>query len=218
MTHADVVARLTERLAEPLPGFAAHVTMAPFAAPPDASVLSVEGKPEARRAATLVLVYPGAEGEARFVLTVRQAGLRDHSGQISLPGGRLDAGETPEDAARREAWEEVGVPPDAPRVLGRLSPIYIPPSGFAVWPVCASVDRAPSFRPHDAEVAALLDVAVADLLDPATRRTRRMTLRGTAFDVPVFALGGHDVWGATAMMLAEFVALAGRTDGREPPA
>ncbi len=204
MTHAAVVAHLTARLAEPLPGFAAHATMAPFPSAPDASVLSVDGKPDARRAATLVLVYPGAEGEARFVLTVRQAALRDHSGQISLPGGRLEAGETPEEAARREAWEEVGVPMKAPRVLGRLSPLYIPPSRFAVWPVCASLDATPAFRPHDAEVAALLDVPVADLLDASVRQTRSMTLRGTTFQVPVFALAGHDVWGATAMMLAEW--------------
>lgn len=213
MTHAEAVERLAARLAgtggrpPALPGFAAHATMAPFPSTPDASMLSVDGKPAARRAATLVLVYPGAAAEARFVLTVRPDTLRDHSGQVSLPGGRLEAGETPEDAARREAWEEVGVPPDAPRVLGRLSPIYIPPSGFAVWPVVAALDASPAFRPHDAEVAALLDVPLADLLAPDARRTVPMTLRGARFEVPVFALGGRDVWGATAMMLAEWRAV-----------
>lgn len=207
MTHAEAVRRLKAALAGPLPGFAAHATMAPFPARPSADVLSVEGKLQARRAATLVLAYPGASGEARFVLTVRPAGMRDHAGQVSLPGGRLEGNETPEDAARREAWEEVGVPPAAPRLLGRLSPLYIPPSGFAVWPVVATLDAPPAFRPHDAEVAALVDVPLAELLDPARRQTRAMTLRGAAFDVPVFVLGGHDVWGATAMMLAEWRAL-----------
>ena len=214
LSFEALVARLEERLARPLPGHAARAPLAPFPARISPEMLSVENKPDARRAATLVLLYPGAASDARFALTVRQPGLRDHSGQVSLPGGRIEEGETPEDAARREAWEEVGVPPEAPRVLGRLTPLFVPPSGFAVWPVVAAVTATPSFRTQEAEVAALLDVALADLLDPARREVRPMALRGEPFDVPVYALAGHDVWGATAMMLAEFVAVLASLDLR----
>ncbi|OZC03476.1 NUDIX hydrolase [Rubricoccus marinus] len=204
---------LRQRLAEPLPGFDAHATMAPFGRGDRPGMLSVDGK-NARRAATLILLYPqdaasGAEGEATFVLTVRQPTLRAHSGQVSLPGGSLDGDETPKAAALREGWEEVGVPPEAPDVLGALSPLYIPPSGFAVWPIVASLDHRPAFVPQEAEVAALVDVPLAALLgDEAKQVTVRPAklpgLEGQEFEVPFYALADLEVWGATAMMLAEF--------------
>lgn len=202
----SLVPALRARLGEPLPGHAAHAEMAPYPRRTDPKVISVEDK-DGRPAATLVLLYPDAGGEAHFVLTVRQASLRAHSGQVSLPGGSLEPGETPEDAARREAWEEVGAGPDAVEVLGRLTPLYIPPSGFSVWPVVAATPARPAFRPQEAEVAALVEVPVASLLDPATREHRARDLQGVAYEVPYFHLGGHEVWGATAMMLAEAAAV-----------
>ena len=202
----DLAVALAARLAHPLPGHAAHAEMAPYPARTDPSVISVEGK-TARRAATVVLLLPSPEGEARFVLTVRHAGLRDHSGQVSLPGGRIEPGETPEQAALREAREEVGVPESAPSILGRLTPLYIPPSRFAVWPIVAVVGARPTFVTQEAEVAELLDVPLASLLDPAVRRVAPRDLGGARAEVPYFDLGGHQVWGATAMMLAEFAAV-----------
>ena len=204
--YAPLVAALADRLRQPLPGHDAHATMAPFPARATVETLSVD-RNDGRPAATLLLLYPDAEGAARLVLTVRQPGLRDHAGQVSLPGGSLEAGETPEDAARREAWEEVGVEAASVAVLGRLTPLYIPPSRFSVWPVVASVEVRPPFVTQEAEVAALLEVPVADLLNPARRRTAMRDAPLGQFDVPYFELGGHEVWGATAMMLAEFAAI-----------
>lgn len=200
------VPALRARLGDTLPGHAAHAEMAPYPRRTDPEVISVEGK-DGRPAATLVLFYPGADGEASFVLTLRQPTLRAHSGQVSLPGGRLDVGETPEAAARREAWEEVGVDPEAVDVLGRLTPLFIPPSGFSVWPVVAATPARPSFRPHEAEVAALIEVPAARLLAPDVRHHRERDLRGSVYEVPSFDLGGYEVWGATAMMLAEVAAV-----------
>lgn len=199
--------RLEARLAAPLPGRAAHLRMAPLRRTEDPAMLSVEGK-GGRLAATLVLLYPLEGSAPALVLTVRQPSLRDHSGQISLPGGRIERGETPEEAALREGWEEVGVDPAAPHVLGRLSPLYIPPSGFSVTPVVAAMENRPPFQPHEAEVAALLEVPLDRLLDPATRRLSERDVRGGRFEVPHYALDGYEVWGATAMMLAELVAIA----------
>ena len=206
MTLSDLTPRLRQRLASPLPGPAAHAEMAPLGRDPDLSVLDPEGK-NGRLAATLVLLYPALDASPMFVLTERQASLRDHSGQISLPGGSRDGDETAEQTARREAYEEVGVDPDALNVLGRLTPLYIPPSGFSVTPVVATLDHRPPFTPQEAEVASLLEISLADLLDPASRQSSRRSVRGGAFDVPYFELAGHQVWGATAMMLAEFAAV-----------
>ena len=208
MRLSDLVPALRARLGEALPGHTAHAEMAPYPRRSDPEVISVDGK-EGRPAATLLLLYPGPSGEAHFVLTVRQPTLRAHSGQVSLPGGRLEAGETPEDAARREAFEEVGVDPEAVEVLGQLTPLYIPPSGFSVWPVVASTPRRPSFVAQEAEVAALIEVPVAALLDPVTRERRDRDLADVAYEVPFFRLGGAEVWGATAMMLAEAAVVLG---------
>ncbi|WP_420454935.1 NUDIX hydrolase [Rubrivirga sp.] len=202
-----LAAALVARLRQPLPGHDAHAEMAPFPARAAVETLSTELN-QGRPAATLVLLYPDADGYAHLVLTVRHAGLRDHAGQVSLPGGSLEPGETPEDAARREAFEEVGVAPDAVAVLGRLTPLYIPPSRFSVWPVVATTPGRPPFVAQETEVAAVVEVPVAELLDP-TRRGRAMRDAPLGrFDVPFFDLGGLEVWGATAMMLAEFAAVA----------
>ena len=202
-----LVAHLEHRLRRPLPGHEAHAEMAPFPARATVATLSTELN-EGRPAATLVLLYPDEHGRAHLVLTVRTDVLRAHAGQVSLPGGSLEDGETPEDAARREAFEEVGVPADAVRVLGRLTPIYIPPSRFSVWPVVAVTPSRPPFVAQESEVAAVLEVAVDDVLDPARRRSSMRAAPLGDFDVPFFDLAGLEVWGATAMMLAEFAAVA----------
>lgn len=206
MRYDALLAPLADRLRQPLPGHAAHAEMAPFPARATVETLSVErnvGMP----AATLVLLFPGDDGEARFVLTVRHGDLRTHAGQVSLPGGRIEAGETPEEAARREAFEEVGVAPEAVTVLGRLTPLFIPPSRFSVWPIVASVDARPPFVAQETEVTAVLDVALADLFVPGTRQQAMRDAPLGRYDVPYFALAGHEVWGATAMMLAEVAAV-----------
>jgi 8-oxo-dGTP pyrophosphatase MutT (NUDIX family) len=185
----------------PLPGPAAHLAMAPHRVRYPGALLP-EGK-GCRKAAVLVLLYPTHEGTA-LALTVRQASLRDHSGQVSLPGGTIDEGETPEEAALREGWEEIGVPADRPAVLGRLTEIYIPPSNFCVQPVVAALDSGFTFTTHEAEVAALLDVPVAWLNEAGRVRVESRLVLGSPTDVPYFDIHGHHVWGATAMILAEF--------------
>ena len=206
MTIHDLVPALRTQLAAPLPGVEAQAIMAPYAARTDPSLIAIEGK-VAREAATLVLLYPLGDGEPALVLTVRQPGLRDHSGQVSFPGGRIEVGETPEVAALREGHEEIGLDPAQPQILGRLTPLYIPPSRFSVYPIVAAMDVRPPFTPQEAEVAALLEVPLALLLSEQSRRTSRRTIRDIEYDVPHFWVDGYEVWGATAMMLAEFVAI-----------
>lgn len=163
-----------------------------------------------REGAALLLVYPIA-GDPHVLLTVRGAMLRKHTGQVSFPGGSVDPNESFESAALREASEEVGVAPASVRVLGRLTPLHIPVSGFRLHPVVGIVNARPHFVASEWEVARILEVPIDDLRDPARVRREKQTREwmGKPYDVeiPYFAIEGHKVWGATAMALAEFLAL-----------
>jgi 8-oxo-dGTP pyrophosphatase MutT (NUDIX family) len=166
-----------------------------------------------RQAAVLLLLYPDAD-DLRLPLTVRSDQLPSHRGEVSLPGGAIDPGEdSPISAALREAHEELGVLPDAVMVWGMLSPLYIPPSNFQITPVVGMIDHAPVLRPNDAEVSAVITVTVRELLDPALVVEEQWTLRGAEVRVPFFAIAGHKVWGATAIVLSEFVARMRRVTG-----
>jgi 8-oxo-dGTP pyrophosphatase MutT (NUDIX family) len=153
-----------------------------------------------------VLLHPQTD-EWVLVLTVRREELPDHGGQISFPGGQREGDETLDETALREAEEEVGLDPSSVTLLGSLTPLYIPPSNFCVHPFLGLVHHAPVLRPTDREVAQVLRAPLPVLLDPATRTVEPWTLHGQTVDVPFYDLDGHTVWGATAMMLAEAVAV-----------
>jgi 8-oxo-dGTP pyrophosphatase MutT (NUDIX family) len=161
-----------------------------------------------RDAAALLLIYPG-DDRLQMPLTVRGSAMRKHTGQVSLPGGSVDEGESIEAAALREAAEEIGATPAAVEVLGRLTPLHIPVSGFLLHPVVGVARERPSFRTEPWEVARLLEVPLERLRDPGiiSRETRTRERDGAAIavDVPYFAIDGEKVWGATAMVLAEFL-------------
>jgi 8-oxo-dGTP pyrophosphatase MutT (NUDIX family) len=159
-----------------------------------------------RRAGVLALLYPH-DGELHIVLTRRTDSVEDHRGQISFPGGSLDPGETAPAAALREGWEELGIDGGKVEVLGALSPLYIPPSGFCIYPTVAYTAERPRFVPNTEEVAEVIEVSLAHLLDPATRREEIWEIRGENVRVPFYAVGSHKVWGATAMVLCELLAL-----------
>lgn len=172
----------------------------------DRFLLSVSQK-KCREAAVLALLYPDEDGEAHLLLTVRPDALRDHAGQIAFPGGRREQGETFEQTALRETHEEVGIASDAITVLGALTPIYIPPTRFCAYPFVGAVAALPLLTLQPSEVARVLHVPLFALLDPRTRATGSWNVRGEASDVPLYRLGDGDVWGATAMMLAELLAV-----------
>jgi len=163
----------------------------------------------ARHAAALLLLYPGTNGPC-VVLTERRADLPHHGGQISLPGGGLDAGEAPASGALREAHEEVGLDPAGVRIVGELSTIWVIVSEFIVHPIVAVTDTRPAFAPSPREVETLIEAPLATLQDPACLRSEIRVRRppGTTLDVeievPYFDVQGHQIWGATAMMLGEF--------------
>lgn len=167
---------------------------------------NMEGEP--RVGAVLALFYP-LKGEAHVVLTKRPESLRDHSGQVSFPGGRREEGESFKETALREAWEEVGIMREDVRVLGRLPSFYIPPTDFVVHPFIGWLDSRPEFVINRDEVAVLLETPVSHLLNPETRDIFETTFGGwvsTPARVPYYDVEGHKVWGATAMLLSEILA------------
>jgi ADP-ribose pyrophosphatase YjhB (NUDIX family) len=151
-------------------------------------------------------VFP-IRDRAHLVLTVRSDLLGRHGGQISLPGGAVDLGETIEQAALREAHEEIGLASREPRILGPLTPLDIPVSGFRLHPMVAVMGRRPALRPADGEVAGILEIAVDDLLDRGCLISTERERDGHTLVIPAFHIGEHEIWGATAMVLAEFLAL-----------
>lgn len=164
--------------------------------------------PPLRDAAGLVLLYP-EQDELWLPLTLRAATLPHHTGQVSLPGGRLHAGESAEDGALREAEEEVGIIPSDVTVLGRLTPLPIPVSRHLLHPVVGFAARRPRFTPAAAEVERLLETPLSSLRRPDAVQWHRRPSRHTEhmMDVPHFDVHGSVVWGATAMILAELLAL-----------
>lgn len=153
-----------------------------------------------------------------MLLTVRSGDLPTHPGQISLPGGIQESGESLVETALRESQEEVGLDPANTRILGSLSPVFIPASGFLLHPYIGACEQAPRFQIND-EVARLLQVPVSDLEDPARLESEIRHLRGRDYEVPYFRLNGEKIWGATAMVLSEFLwILEGSEAGPRGPA
>ena len=161
-----------------------------------------------RHAAGLLLLFP-IGNVAHLVLTVRGDSLGRHSGQVSLPGGVIEAGESIEEAALREAHEEIALDLSEVRTLGRLAPLDIPVSGFRLHPVVAAMDSHPHLHPADGEVARILEPSVEMFLDPESFGRRTLIRDGRPLEVPVFLVDGQEIWGATAMAIAEFLTLLG---------
>lgn len=166
-----------------------------------------------RLGAVLLLLYPQGD-DLVLPLTVRSDRLPSHRGEVSLPGGAIDPGDaSPAAAALRECHEELGVDPAGIDVLGTLSSFYIQPSNFQITPVVGFSAQPPEMRPNDAEVSSVLTTSVQDLLDPAIVVVEQWNLRGVDVRVPFFSIAGHKVWGATAVVLSEFVARVRRAAG-----
>ena len=200
----DLERTLRVKLAETLPGVDAQMRFAP--APGRTGWRAGHFPEDARIAAALLLIYDGPAGPA-IPLTVRASGLARHAGQISLPGGAADPGETLAETALREAHEEIGVRPASVQILGELTPVHVLVSGFTLHPIVGVTHERPTFHAAAGEVEEILEVSLDDLRDASRIRRGTKLREGVAIEYPYFDLLGHQVWGATAMVLGEFVVL-----------
>ncbi len=164
-------------------------------------------KPDAMPAAVL-LVLSHLAGEDRVLLTVRSHTVEHHKGQISFPGGAVhDADSSLEMTALRETWEEVGVKPEEIEIIGQLDDLMTN-SNFVVTPFVGVLSNVPyEYVPSAVEVAEIIEPPIAHLLDPANCRWEEREADGQVSRSPAYFFHEHRVWGATARILHEFLAL-----------
>lgn len=192
-------------LAAPRAGRAAQERMSPHPRPGDRFPMPAETR--SKQAAVLLLLYE-ANGTLFFYLTQRTETVASHKGQISLPGGERQDGEALVETALRETYEEIGIDPSKVEILGApLTPLYIPVSDFWVTPFVGYLCGEPKTCIASEEVHQILATPLASLLDDTLIGEEEWNLRGLVTRVPFFRLHGYKVWGATAMILAEFSAM-----------
>jgi 8-oxo-dGTP pyrophosphatase MutT (NUDIX family) len=157
--------------------------------------------PAEAKAAVLVPLYRDANDRVRVILTRRPDHMRTHPGDVVFPGGRFEEGEGPEETAKREACEEIGLPEDGVEIVGGLSPITTRDPNNLIVPVVAKVKRPAEFVLQEEEVAAVIEPTVVDLLDETRWRTSDWFGRTLWF----YEFPEGIMWGATAFMMREFL-------------
>ncbi len=183
-----------------LPGVPAQLKMAPphHEIHPQPQVIP-------RQSAVLILLHMTAQGIA-IPLTRRSLNLNHHRGQICLPGGRLENSDASYVAAAlRETEEELGIPTSDVQILGKMTPLYIRVSQNLVHPVIGWLSNLPHLQPNPFEVDEILIIPLQKLVEPEAVKTYTIPQRTPPTFAPCFSVGGTCIWGATAMMLSEFV-------------
>jgi 8-oxo-dGTP pyrophosphatase MutT (NUDIX family) len=204
MDFEQAIIFLKNGLKKPLPGQLAQKTMSPLPIDPRRFNFNFSESP--RKGAVLILIYPEVD-QAFFPLIKRPTYSGVHSGQIAFPGGKMELEDKDISCtAVREAWEEVGVLPKDVRLLGQISDLFVPASNFLVTPIIGYSERKPDFIPEIKEVDRIIETPLQQLLDLETRKQKILEIGGQfKLDTPYFDISNEVVWGATAMILGEFI-------------
>jgi 8-oxo-dGTP pyrophosphatase MutT (NUDIX family) len=202
---ADFTSHLTEKLKNPLPGEAAHRPMQALSK----SRINFKPNDRTRRSAVLILFYP-YQNEIYFPLILRPAYDGVHSGQVAFPGGRYElSDENLVRTALREAQEEIGLRLTDVKILGSLTELFIPPSNFFVLPVVGCIPYRPDFFPDAREVEDIFQIKLAEISDKKIIGASEILIRGEQVMAPHYEVLGYKIWGATAMMISELLAVLG---------
>jgi 8-oxo-dGTP pyrophosphatase MutT (NUDIX family) len=197
--------KLELELTRPLPGVEAQLRMAPDMRRPEPGDLPL------RNGGVLILVYPHRD-KLSTVLIKRTEYDGIHSGQVSFPGGMYEEEDgSLLNTALREAREETGIEISSVRVIGPLTPLHIPVSNVIVHAFVGVTHSRPKFNHDPVEVQYLIEESIHKLLNKANQKTKIMLIAGKEVIVPYFDMMGDHVWGATAMILSEFLEVIGRS-------
>ena len=153
--------------------------------------------------AVLILLFPKLDS-FNFILTLRSKNVETHKGQISLPGGAQEENESLAETALREVNEEIGVLPETVEIIGNLSTIYVPYSGFKIYPYVGWTKSTPNLKASAEEVEKIIVASITELINNDNQRKETTVLRGIPVTMPYFNLNNEKVWGATSMILSEF--------------
>jgi 8-oxo-dGTP pyrophosphatase MutT (NUDIX family) len=205
----NFIKSLKTELTKPLPGREAQFLMAPSIR---LNNMFPESTEEPTRSSVLILLYKNAT-DISVVFIKRQTNGRIHGGQIALPGGHYETFDSDYFAtALRETYEEVGIEQSYVHVLGALTELYIPASNFIVFPVVGYTAIDPVFVADPNEVEEVIEVQLTELVSFANRKVKQMDIKGISVTAPYFEVGEHHIWGATAMIISEFIEILKRME------
>ena len=199
----ELAQKLESGLKGPLPGTEAHNRMsAAVRLPAD---LNFNWPDPPRSGAVLILLYP-ENGKIYFPLMRRPEYGGVHSGQISLPGGKMEQHDSDLiQTALREAQEEIGIPGEKVTILGKLTPLVVYASNFNILPVVGFMGSKPKFNPDEREVVEVINADLQSLINQEEVKTTELSVRNYVIDAPYYDVNNQIVWGATAMILSEFL-------------
>lgn len=189
---------IKKALAGNLRGIKSHQKMMP----PNRRLRAANSDKKRLKPSSVLLLLFIEKNELFVCLIKRPATMKHHAGQIALPGGRIDFGETPLETALRETWEEIGITADKIEILGSLSELFVDVSGFLIRPFVGWLNEKPVFKINPAEVEKTLLFPLLRFKDQL-EETELETISGR-LTVPCFHFENEVVWGATAMILSEF--------------
>lgn len=206
MHHTDIsyiIERIQNALKGPLPGRAAHLKMLP---PHIRLEVNAESH-NAKLSGVLLLLFP-LNNSLNICFIRRPENMKFHGGQIAFPGGRYE--KTDKDiiyTAIRESHEEIGIVPEKIKILGELTPMYISVSNFYIKPVVGWYNSKPEFKVNTQEVTELITLPLNTLASHQTVRVKSVETRSGLSGVPCYVINNHIIWGATAMILSEFLSI-----------
>lgn len=197
------ISDISSKLNKPLPGKEVQRQMAPFGREVNFPKITTGYR---ESAVLLTLIQENDEILIPFIKRTQNGDA--HSGQISFPGGKCEKNDfIPENTAKRETYEEIGLKPEKIKIIGKLSKLHIPVSMFVVYPFVAIYPSAHDFKTNKAEVEDLVLVKLSDLLNSENKKKEERNFRGKTYIIPYFDVENQKIWGATAMMLNEFLEL-----------